>query len=89
LSVIGTPSSSAAVVEFDIDQGPPPARVEVVPAPRDGYIYEPGHYVYDGHAYVWHDGEYIRNREGHQYVPSEVQRHGEKWHYRGGYWDDD
>jgi len=38
-----TTTGQAAVVEFDIGVAPPVDRVEVVPAPRDGYVYERGH----------------------------------------------
>ena len=34
-------------------------------------------------------GSYIALREGHQWVPYTIERHGDKWHYRAGHWDDD
>jgi len=53
----------AKVIDVEIGTAPPPARVEVVPAPREGYLYEKGHYeTSDGQTYVWVEGKYIPNR---------------------------
>src|ERR1700751_540670 len=61
------------VVEFEIGVAPPAERVEVVPAPRPGYIYERGHYVIEGDKYVWHEGRFFRAREGHHWQPSVLE----------------
>jgi len=82
-------TANAKTVELEIGVAPPPDRVEVVPAPRPGYIYERGHYIVEGDRYVWHEGQFIREREGHHYEPYVLERHGDRWHYRGGHWDDD
>jgi hypothetical protein len=72
-----------------ITVGPPVARVEVVPAPRAGYIYEQGHYVWDGSRYVWSDGRYIAERPGHTWTAYVLEQRGPTWYYSGGHWDDD
>ena len=77
------------VYDVEIGVAPPPPRVEIVPAPREGYIYEPGHYVWNGSEYVWTDGQFIQYREGHEYHPSMLERRGDRWHFRTGHWDDD
>lgn len=80
----------ARVVDVEIGVAPPPARVEVVPAPREGYIYEKGHYeTSDGQTYVWVEGRYLPNREGHVWHPYVMERSGDRWHFRAGHWDDD
>ena len=90
LGLLGTAVvGQAAVHEFEITIAPPQERVETVPPPREGYIYERGHYVYDGQRYVWTEGQFIRKREGHVYTPYALERRGEKWHFRAGHWDDD
>ncbi len=89
---MATMALAARVVDVEIGEAPPtlPGRIDIgTPAPREGYIYEPGHYAWDGHNYVWRDGEYIANREGHHWVPYVMERHGDQWHYRAGHWDDD
>lgn len=86
---IGT-VANAHVLDFEIGVAPPPARVEVAPAPREGYIYEPGHYeTTDGQSYVWVEGKYIPTREGHVWHPYVMEHHGDRWHFRAGHWDDD
>jgi hypothetical protein len=77
------------VVEFEIGAAPPPERAEVAPAPRPGYIYERGHYAVEGHRYVWHEGHFIREREGHHWKPYVLEHDGDRWVYRSGHWDDE
>src|SRR5205085_7443490 len=73
--------SQAAVLEFDVGVAPPAAPVEVVPAPRAGYIYEPGHYASGGNKYVWTEGHFFRNREGHTWTPFVFERRGDLYHF--------
>ena len=57
VGLLGTATvGTAAVAEIEIRTAPPPDRVEIVPAPREGFIYERGHYNYDGRQYVWTEG---------------------------------
>jgi hypothetical protein len=76
-------------IDIEINTAPPEMRYEAVPPPREGYIYERGHYDWDGDHYVWREGRFIEKREGHEWHPSVVERRGEHWHYRAGHWDDD
>jgi hypothetical protein len=89
---LGFAAAGQAAKFIDVEIGvppPPPARVEVVPAPREGYVYEPGHYTWNGSAYVWVDGQFIRNRDGHEWRAYVLEPRGDKWHFRAGHWDDD
>jgi len=86
---LATTAYADKVVQFEIGVAPPAERVEVVPPPRVGYIYERGHYVVEGDKYVWHEGRFIQEREGHRWQPYVIERHGERWVYRSGHWDDD
>ena len=89
IGLLGTATvGTAAVAEIEIRTAPPPDRVELVPAPREGYIYERGHYKYDGRQYVWTEGQFIKHREGHVYTPYALERRGDTWYYRPGFWDD-
>lgn len=83
------PSFAQARVEFEVNVAPPPDRVEVVPAPRPGYQWEPGYWRWENDRYSWNEGRYIENREGHRYVPHRWAHEGEHWHFSGGHWDDD
>ena len=86
---VAATANAEKIVTFEIGVAPPPERVEVVPAPRPGYIYERGHYVVEGDKYVWVEGRFIQERPGHRYEVYALERHGDKWVYRSGHWDDD
>ncbi len=89
---MATMAHAAKVVDVEIGEAPPslPGRIDFAPpGHREGYIYEPGHYGWDGHNYVWIDGEYHKIREGHHWVPYVLARDGDEWHYRAGHWDDE
>ena len=65
---------------------PPPLRHEVVPPPRRGYVWVPGHWQWRGHRHYWVPGHWIAGRPGYRYYgPSWAERDG-RWHYRPGYW---
>lgn len=58
----------------------PPPRREPPPPPPPGraYVWEPGHWRWDGHRYDWRGGHYIpRRAEYRQFVPGHwANRHG-------------
>src|SRR5262250_546038 len=83
---VAATANADKIIDVQIGVAPPHERVEVVPAPRPGYIYERGHYIVEGDRYVWHEGHFIREREGHHWQPYVFERHGERWHYRAGHW---
>lgn len=79
----------AAAQGLNISIGtPPPAPVyEVVPAPRAGYIWAPGHYRYVDNRYVWTTGRWMAERPGYRWVPDRWER-GPHGYYRvEGRWD--
>jgi WXXGXW repeat (2 copies) len=83
------PSVAASNVDIQLNFGPPPARYEAVPAPRHGYVWEPGHWQWNGHRHVWVAGHWIRERPGYAYyAPRWVERNG-RWHYQTSRWDRD
>ena len=86
---LATASQAARVVDVEIGAAPPPPLVEVIPPPRAGYIFQPGHYGWDGRTYVWTEGQFILDRPGHVYRPYVIEQRGERWHFRAGHWDDD
>lgn len=58
---------------------PPPARMEVAPVARPGWIWAPGYWRWTGRRYVWIEGRWLAVRRGYQYVPA----HGGR--LRGGW----
>lgn len=86
LGAIASPVASARVY-VDIDRAPPPARVEVVPAARAGYIWAPGYWDWRGHRHVWVNGSWVRERRGYHWAPHGwVEREG-RWHFNRGRWE--
>jgi hypothetical protein len=77
-------AQSVAVVTV----APPPPRHEVVPGPRAGWIWAPGHYEYRGNEYAWVTGHWMRERVGYEYrEPRWVQRADGSWIFVGNNWE--
>lgn len=71
-----------------VSMAPPPPRHEIVPAPREGWIWAPGHYEYRGEDYVWVQGHWLRERVGYEYrEPRWVQRADGSWIFVGNNWE--
>ena len=84
-----------AAAEFDvrIDIAPPAPRYEVVPAPRAGYVWAPGHWQWDGRHHVWTAGRWEVSRPGYRFVEPRWERYyeggRERWRYQTSRWDRD
>src|SRR4051812_41078049 len=61
VSVAGPLASYAQVI---VNVPPPAARHEVVPAPRHGSVWVPGHYEWRQQHHVWVSGHWIKARPG-------------------------
>ena len=100
-AVISTPalvapamfSPAEAQVDLNVVIGtpPPPPRYELVPAPRAGYVWAPGHWRWDGREHVWAAGYWVPQRGGYSYVPERWERYyeggHERWRYQASRWD--
>ncbi len=85
LGAIALPAQAEIVLNF----GPPPARYEVAPNPRRGYVWEPGYYRWNGRRHVWVAGHWERSRAGYAYSgPRWVERDG-RWEFHSRRWDRD
>lgn len=66
---------------------PPPApRVEMV-APRDGLVWAPGYWEWNGRSYRWLTGSYIVERPHSHWVADQWVQEGGRWHYLRGRWE--
>jgi hypothetical protein len=67
---------------------PPPARVGVVGvAPGPGYVWVGGYQRWNGHAYVWVAGRWVRPpRPGVVWVSPRWVHTGGGWVFHKGYW---
>ena len=78
---------AAAAVDVYIDVAPPAPRYEVVPASRPGYVWQPGHWVWNEHRHVWRKGHWVRERKGYYWHPSRWEQRDGRWFYQRGKWD--
>ncbi|MFL9989170.1 YXWGXW repeat-containing protein [Paraburkholderia sediminicola] len=65
---------------------PPAPRVEVVPAPRAGYVWDGGHWYWELGRYVWVPGRWQEVRVGHRWVLGHWAQFGLNWHWVPGHW---
>ena len=82
---LGATASFAQEV-FVAPMGPPPARIEPPPAPRDGYVWDPGHWRWEHGAYAWAPGHWQMIRVGYRWVPGHWVQHGPNWRWVQGHW---
>jgi hypothetical protein len=84
-AIVSLPSTAKTYVDITI--APPPPRVEVVPAPRVGYVWAPGYWRWNGHKHVWANGVWVRERHGWHWEPDAwVQAPNGRWHLSRGHW---
>ena len=79
---VAVPASAAVIVQI----APPPARVELVPAPRRGYMWVPGYWDWRGKRHVWVKGAWLRERQGYRYNQPAWQERDGRWHMNRGSW---
>ena len=65
---------------------PPPPRVEVMPAPRAGYVWDQGHWHWRHGRYVWIPGHWQGVRAGYHWVPGHWVARGPNWRWAPGHW---
>ncbi len=67
---------------------PPFPLREDIPAPREGYVWNAGHWESMGGKWQWHEGVWLRAR-GTQYVWRDGYwiRHGDRYHWVDGRWE--
>ena len=80
------PSSAQVGLSLVINAAPPAPRYESVPAPRDGYVWAPGFWNYEGNRHVWTAGHWESARQGYQFQRAEWQRDNDGWRLNRGGW---
>jgi hypothetical protein len=91
IAMLSTPAFARVNVHIGVDTPPPPARVEVAPEPRPGYVWAPGYWAWDGGRHAWREGRWIGERRGYHWVPDRWTEYrgprGPRWHYDAGHWE--
>ena len=72
---------------IDIGRAPPPARVEVVPAPRRGWVWAQGHWAWRHNHHVWVRGHWIHARYGYRWADPRWVEHEGHWRFENGRWE--
>lgn len=83
-ATLSTAALAGPVVDIRI--GPPSPRVEVVPAPRAGYVWAPGYWDWRGNRHYWVAGNWQRARRGYVYSQPTWVQQGEHWRLNRGAW---
>lgn len=78
-----------AQAQIYVQAAPPPPRVEVVPPPRRGMVWSPGHWEWRNNRHVWVKGVWLRERPGYRYREPQWVDSGGRWEMRRGGWDRD
>jgi hypothetical protein len=83
------PMQASAEAGFFVDVAPPAPRVEVVPAPRAGYVWAPGYWDWRNGRHAWVRGHWERERRGMAWHPSRWEERNGRWALERGRWDKD
>jgi hypothetical protein len=78
------PAFAQAVIVAPV--APPAPRVEVVPPPRAGYVWDQGRWRWEHGRYVWVPGHWQPVRVGYHWVPGHWRQRGANWHWVEGHW---
>lgn len=82
-----TAAPAGAAVDVFIDVAPPAPRYEVLPAPRAGYVWQPGYWAWDNNRHHWRKGHWVRERKGYYWHPSRWEQRDGRWQFERGRWD--
>ncbi|HET7728733.1 MAG TPA: hypothetical protein VFK48_01755 [Usitatibacter sp.] len=81
------PLPSMAQHAVYIDSPPPPPRHEVLPAHRNGYVWQPGYWDWRNGRHVWVRGYWVKERRGMYWHPNRWEQRDGRWHFERGRWD--
>jgi WXXGXW repeat (2 copies) len=81
------PDFAAAGADIVTNAPPPPDRIEHAPPRRDGYVWGPGHWEWNGRSYAWVSGTWIMERRASHWVADRWEQVGAQWHYLPGHWE--
>jgi hypothetical protein len=80
------PLTANAEVGIFLNIAPPPSRHEVVPAPRQGYVWSSGYWNAKGEKHVWQAGHWEREKHGYHFTQPNWTQHDNRWELERGHW---
>ena len=87
LGAISVPMTASAEVAVYFNVAPPPARLEVVPAPRSGYVWSSGYWNAKRDHHVWQGGHWERQRAGYHYAQPTWTQEDNRWQLQHAHWN--
>ena len=87
LGGVSAPMTASAEVAIYFNVAPPPARYEVIPAPRHGYLWAPGYWNAKRDRHVWQAGHWERDRKGYYYNQPNWTQRDNRWQLERGHWN--
>ena len=85
LGAMAAPAGAEEIVVV-APSAPPAVLGEAVPAPRDGYVWDRGHWRWEHGRYVWAPGHWQPVRVGYHWVPGHWAPRGAHWAWVPGHW---
>jgi hypothetical protein len=83
-----TPPPSSSTAALAPNPPPPPQAETPPPAPGPTYVWEPGHWYWNGVQYQWQPGRYVaKPTTTATYTPGHCEQRPEGWVWVGGAWN--
>jgi hypothetical protein len=79
--------SPASAAELLASVAPPPLRDENPGHARDGYVWAPGHWDWNGQAYRWVSGSWIVEHGKARWIADQWEPTGSQWRFVPGHWE--
>jgi len=86
---VATVGVTPAAAQIYVRVAPPAPRHEVVPVVREGWVWQPGYWNWNGRRYVWARGHSIRAHRGQHWVAHQWNEDHGRWRMERGHWDRD
>ena len=86
LGFTALPAAAQVNITVEIGVPPPPPRVEVMPPPRQDYVWAPGYWRWKGREHVWVAGRWVRDRPGYAWAPERWEEKGRHYRFVPGQW---
>ena len=83
--VLSTTASADVTIYFNT--APPAPRYEVVPAPRNGYVWSSGYWNVKHNQHAWQGGHWERQRHGYELAQPAWIQQDNRWELQRGHWN--
>src|SRR5436853_441057 len=79
-ALVAAPAFANMANKVVIDQPPPPPYAEEGTAhQKEGFVWAPGYWAYNGSKHEWKKGHFVAERKGYKYVSPRWAEENGKW----------